>query len=110
MNQCSRLGDANPVAKTKQQKAEENFAAVGFPDRKTEDFKYTHIRSYLQEDYTAKNDSEKLKASEIEHLLTDDYVSVVLVNGKYIPEYSRLKKLPEGVTIKSLFQSTGRRR
>lgn len=99
----NRLGDANAVVKNKQQKAEENFAAVGLPNRKTEDFKYTNIRTYLQEDYIAKNGSVSLKEDEIEHLLTDDYVSVVLVNGKYVPEYSRLKKLPEGVTIKSLF-------
>lgn len=101
----SRLGNANSVARSKQQKAEENFAAVGLPDRKTEDFKYTLIRSYLQEDYTAKNSSEGITQADIEHLLTDDFVSVVLVNGKYVPEYSRLKKLPEGVTIKSLFKA-----
>jgi len=99
------LSDANPVAKNKQQKAEENFAAVGLPDRRTEDFKYTLLRSYLQEDYIAKNGSAGIKKDEIEHLLTDDFVSVVLVNGKYSPEYSRLKKLPEEVTIKSLFKA-----
>lgn len=101
----TRLGDANPIAKNKQQKATENFSTVGLPDRKTEDYKYTHIRSYLQEDYTVKNGSASIKKDEIEHLLTDDFVSVVLVNGKYVPEYSRLKKLPEGVTIKSLFKA-----
>jgi len=100
-----RLGDANSVAKKKQQIAEENFAAIGLPDRKTEDFKYTHIRSYLKEEYIAKNGFASLKQNEIEHLLTDDFVSVVMVNGKYIPEYSRLKKLPQGVTIKSLFKA-----
>jgi hypothetical protein len=66
-----RLGDANPVVKNKQQKAEENFASVGLPDRKTEDFKYTHIRTYLKEDYLAKNGSASLDKDEIEHLLTD---------------------------------------
>jgi Fe-S cluster assembly protein SufD len=100
-----RLGDVNPVIKNKQQKAEDNFALVGLPDRKTENFKYTHIRTYLKEDYTAKNGSASLKQEDIEHLLIDDFVSVVMINGKYIPEYSRLKKLPEGVTIKSLLKA-----
>ena len=99
----ARLGDANLAVKNKQQKAGENFAALGLPDRKTEDFKYTIIRSYLQEDYIAKNGSATIKQVEVEHLLSDDFVSVVLVNGKYVPEYSRLKKLPKEVTIKSLF-------
>jgi len=101
----TRLSDTGSFAKSIQQKAEDNFAASGLPNKKTEDFKYTPIRSYLQEDYTAKNGSISLKEGEIEHLLTDDYVSVVLINGKYVPEYSRLKKLPEGVTIKSLFKA-----
>jgi len=100
-----RLGDANSSIKNTQQQAEESFANIGLPNRKAEDFKYTLIRSYLQEDYIAKNGSLSLKKGNIEHLLTDDFVSVVLVNGKFIPEYSRLKKLPEGVTIKSLFKA-----
>jgi len=101
----ARLSDTGAIAKSIQLKAEDNFAVVGLPNKKTEDFKYTSIRSYLQEEYTAKNGSVSLKESEIEHLLADDYVSVVLINGKYVPEYSRLKKLPEGVTIKSLFKA-----
>jgi Fe-S cluster assembly protein SufD len=100
-----RLGDANPVVKNKQQKAEENFASVGLPDRKTEDFKYTHIRTYLKEDYLAKNDNIKVGVEDFQPLLSDEFVSVVMVNGKYIPEYSRLKMLPEEVTIKSLFKA-----
>lgn len=101
----ARLGNTSPVVKNKQKKAEENFAATGLPARKTEDFKYTHIRSYLNEDYVSQSDSVSLKQAEIEHLLTDEFVSVVMINGRYIPEYSRLKKLPEGVTIKSLFKA-----
>ena len=101
----ARLIDSGNFAKGIQEKAEENFAAVGLPNRKTEDFKYTHIRTYLQEDYTARNGSVSLKEDELENLLTDDFVSIVLINGKYVPEYSRLKKLPDGVTIKSLFKA-----
>lgn len=101
----AHLGDADSIAKNKQQKAAENFSVVGLPGRKTEDFKYTHIHTYLQEDYIAKAGSESIKKDDIEHLLNDDFVSVVLVNGKYVPEYSRLKKLPEAVTIKSLFKA-----
>jgi Fe-S cluster assembly protein SufD len=99
----ARLTDTGSIAKGIQQKAEENFASVGLPNKKTEDFKYTPIRSYLQEDYMAKSGSASIKQSEIEHLLEDDFISVVIVNGKYIPEYSKLKRLPEGVTIKGLF-------
>ncbi len=99
------LGDASSEVKNKQKKAEENFAAVGLPNRKTEDFKYTHIRTYLSEDYSAKQHVSSLTQNDIEHLLTDEFISVVMINGKYIPEYSRLKKLPEEVTIKSLFRA-----
>jgi len=100
-----RLGEARNTIKSIQQKAEENFAAVGLPNKKTEDFKYTNIRSYLQEDYIAKHGKILVGVQDFEPLLTDDFVSVVLINGKYVPEYSRLKKLPEGVAIKSLFKA-----
>jgi Fe-S cluster assembly protein SufD len=101
----TRFGDVNSAVKNKQQNSAENFSALGLPDKKTEDYKYTHIRTYLQEGYLAKAGSASLKKDEIEHLLTDDFISVVLINGKYIPEYSRLKRLPEEVTIKSLFKA-----
>ncbi len=100
-----RLNHTGSAAKNIQQRAEENFVTVGLPTKKTEDFKYTNIRSYLKEEYISKNGSVSLKESGIENLLTDQFVSVVLINGKYIPEYSRLKKLPEEVTIKSLFKA-----
>lgn len=100
-----RLGDTGNFTKGIQGKAGESFAAVGLPTKKTEDFKYTNIRSYLQDDYIAKIGSISLTEDEVENLLTDDFVSVVIINGKYVPEYSRLKKLPEGVTIKSLFKA-----
>ena len=101
----ARLTDTGNFAKDIQEKAAENFAAVGLPTKKTEDFKYTNIRSYLQDDYTAKNGSASINEEVIENLLTDDFVSIVLINGKYIPEYSQLKKLPKEVIIKSLFKA-----
>ncbi len=101
----THLTETGNFAKGVQKKAEENFAAIGLPTKRTEDFKYTNIRSYLQDDYAAKNGSASLTESEIENVLIDDFVSVVLINGKYIPEYSRLKNLPKEVTIKSLFKA-----
>jgi len=101
----TRLGNANPLVKDAQQLAEEHFAHVGLPDRKAEDYKYTHIRTYLQEDYNAKTIAATIDANEIENLLNDDFISVVVVNGKYVPEYSRLNKLPEEVTVQSLYEA-----
>lgn len=101
----SRLGNAHPSIKNKQEAAEESFIHTGLPDRKTEDYKYTHIRSYLQEEYRINNEAENLTKTEINHLSAEDVVLVTLVNGKYVPELSQLEKLPPQITIKSLFKA-----
>lgn len=101
----TRLGDADLSVKNKQETAATYFIHIGLPDRKAEDYKYTHIRTYLQEDYRVSNEVSKLTEAEIKHLLTEDTVSVVMINGTFVPGLSQLKQLPAQATVKSLFSA-----
>lgn len=105
LNPYKRLGDANDTIKKLQHESMTKFNLTGLPDRKSEDYKYTHIRSYLTEDYTTNTTITGLENDTIIPSLHDDFVSVVMLNGKFLPEHSHLKNLPDGITLKSLFKA-----
>jgi len=83
-------------------KAMESFYKQGIPNRKHEEYKYTHIDLMLREGFdfsTNKNCSDE----QIEHLifLKDAYV-VIIENGVFVEGLSNLQNLPKGLTICSL--------
>ncbi|MGP8214556.1 MAG: Fe-S cluster assembly protein SufD [Bacteroidia bacterium] len=100
---ANRLGAANIAVKEKQQKAIEDFSLLGIPDKKVEDYKYTNIRLYLNEDFNLKASTPRLKASDIRHLFIGGHATIVMINGRFVKELSSLKNLPKEVTIKNLF-------
>lgn len=86
------------------QKAKERFAALGFPTQKLEDWKYTRLTQFLQEDFTLPMAKMTLSINDIEAFLPDFSVySVVFVDGQFAPTLS--DDLPEGVSLK-LMQPT----
>lgn len=99
----NRLGAANSDVLEKQKKAIADFSVTGIPDKKIEDFKYTNIRLYLNDEFSTKGKAPRLKGSDISHLFIGGHATIVVVNGRYIPELSSVKNLPREVTIKNLF-------
>ena len=84
----------------------ERFAALGFPARKAEAWKYTNIGKLLRREYAVQTDPAAAGAAEhdVEPFLIPDldtYVAV-LVNGRFSEALSRLDDLPEGVVVTGL--------
>ena len=105
------LNGNNVVLKDLRKKAIERFAATGLPTRKSEAWKYTPIEKKLSTDHTVYHESRPLPISQatIDALLVpgiDGYLAVTL-NGKLIPELSKLTGLPDTVTFTTIDQATG---
>jgi Fe-S cluster assembly protein SufD len=87
----------------------EAFAAGGFPTTRDEDWKYTSVapvekRLFRVADGTPPGIERDAAALSLGH----DCYQLVFVNGRHVPELSRLDDLPEGVTVTSLAESLAR--
>src|SRR5579863_2116310 len=87
------------------EKAMNAFSALGIPDKKAEDYKYTNIKLYLNEEFSPVAEAPKLKHSDIAHLLIKEHVTFVFVNGIFVKELSHSENLPKEITVKSLFEA-----
>jgi Fe-S cluster assembly protein SufD len=99
----NRLGAANPTVKEKQAKAIAQFAKTGIPDKKLEDFKYTNIRLYLNDEFGVKGNFDYLKPNDLLDFLIGGHSTITVVNGRFLKELSLLQHLPKEVTVKNLF-------
>jgi len=83
----------------------DRFAALGFPTPKNEDWHYTSVASIADQEFA-------LLASRTGDVGRDDLApfdfgasdwhTIAFVNGRFAPELSDLKKLPDGVEVTDL--------
>ena len=87
-----------------QKEAIDNFARLGFPTPKNEEWKYTNIAPILSKDFSFAIPDFKTSREEILKLFPfiRDSIFVVVENGKINLEVSGLKNLPTGIEIKNL--------
>jgi Fe-S cluster assembly protein SufD len=95
----------NPALKEIREKAMNAFSALGLPDKKVEDYKYTNMKLYLNEEFSVVNEAPKLKHSDIAHLLIKEHATFVFINGIFVKELSHFEALPKEVTVKNLFDA-----
>ncbi len=98
-----RLGDSAPELKQIQNNAASEFTKTGLPGKKDEDYKYTNIRQYLQEDFIASKDGLNIDKTSIAPYLLKDAVNLVFINDRYAAELSNREMLPEEVSAGDLF-------
>jgi len=88
----------------------ERFAALGFPTRKNEAWKYTNLTPIVKAGFDPSPAGvEKIRRDDIRALLVDDAVehSLVFVDGRFAPELSALDTLPETIRLQSLTDAWG---
>jgi Fe-S cluster assembly protein SufD len=88
-----------------QDKAIDAFSALGIPDKKLEDYKYTNIKLYLNEEFTSSAKETKLKKADIKGLFIEGHATFVMVNGWFVSELSQVDNLPKEVIAKGLFET-----
>lgn len=84
-----------------------NFNSLSFPTTKDEEWKYTNIAPLLRHNFIPADQGIKVPDGKIQKFLFDEleHSLIVFVNGFYSEKLSRIKKLPEGVIIKSLSEA-----
>ncbi|GAB5520254.1 MAG: Fe-S cluster assembly protein SufD [Rhodothermales bacterium] len=110
VNEGVTLNGSNANIHGVRKAAMEAFQTLGFPKPRAEAWKYTNISRVLRGDFD-------LALSPTEHDLTADAIDallvpgldahlVVLVNGRYDAELSRIGDLPEGVLLTGFAQAS----
>jgi len=84
------------------EQAIESFSKLGIPGRKSEEYKYLNMELLLKGDFSF-SASDKIKA---EQLLSFQFVKnaivIVIENGKFNPEHSKIDSLSAGLYISSI--------
>jgi Fe-S cluster assembly protein SufD len=89
------------------QDAAKIFEEQGFPTRKWEDYKYINPEAVLKKGFGFRTEMMRgVTAADINQftLVKDAFVAVI-VNGVYSEELSRVKNLPEGITITGIAEA-----
>lgn len=102
---ASKARPVNPSLDKIQDKALTAFNALGLPDKKVEDYKYTNIRLYLNEEYSAAVEPIKIKKSDIQRLFIKGHATFVMVNGQCSEELSQIGNLPKEVTARHILEA-----
>jgi Fe-S cluster assembly protein SufD len=92
---------------TMRRQAADSFARLGFPTRKTEDYKYIAPDTLFKKGFSfRKEQSRDLTAGDIQNLsLVKEAWIAVIVNGVFSTELSSLKNLPTGITVCSIAEA-----
>jgi Fe-S cluster assembly protein SufD len=97
-------GESTPELNSLRQKALETFNELPLPTTKDEEWRYTNISPLLKHNFSVASKESTLSKEQLSKYQFDKLKShqLVFINGNYSAEYSKLKKLPEGVIIGSL--------
>ncbi|MFQ5876991.1 MAG: Fe-S cluster assembly protein SufD [Acidobacteriota bacterium] len=96
------------------QEAIARFAALGFPTTRDEAWRCTSVAPITRHDYALAPGAraDALTPEVFERLTFEpwDCTHLVFVNGRFAPEASRIRALPDGVTVGSLAEAIARHR
>jgi Fe-S cluster assembly protein SufD len=101
----ARGGGAPHTVNHRRRAAIEQFAALGFPTTKNEDWHFTSVAPIAEREFTfvaARTGDVTHSDLEPFGFGGDDWHTAVFVNGRYAPELSSLSRLDPGVRVLSL--------
>ncbi|MBI3700621.1 MAG: Fe-S cluster assembly protein SufD [Afipia sp.] len=100
-----RLPGKGKVASARQ-KAFETFQRIGLPHRRLEDWKYTDLRVAMRDIAPIADAPDKAALTcggdALEALALENAQLLVLVDGAFAPQLSKIDKLEKGLTIRAL--------
>src|SRR6516162_7145465 len=100
-----RYGRADDGLAALRGSAMERFGDLGLPSQRDENWRFTPLTALADTPFQlADHSADDLDTAEFERLLpaTGPAVKIVLVNGRYVPRFSKPTGLPEGVFVGSL--------
>lgn len=96
-------GDANASLQKLRRDAAEKFRSLGFPTIRHEEWKYTNVIPLIKHDYAILPEaiSPLDTFPAIPDFIPADAVKIILINGRFSPEYSLPDAIPDGVSVSS---------
>lgn len=85
-----------------QQQQLQHFLAVGFPHRKLDHWKYTNLNPLLSQPFSVGCQPLQIDSALIHAHRIAGAISLVFLNGRYMPQLSTENQLPVGVVAGSL--------
>jgi Fe-S cluster assembly protein SufD len=84
------------------------FGALGFPTTRDEDWRFTSVAPIAQGEFRlAEDGAAGVRRADVARLLYGSAPNLaVVVNGRFVPELSRLESLPAGARVIGLAQAT----
>jgi Fe-S cluster assembly protein SufD len=102
----ARNGGGGPAwLQTTRRSAINRFGALGFPTPKNEDWHYTSVAPITESEFHVfREPSGYVSPADLAPFTfgTDDWPTMVFVNGRFAPALSRLDELPTGVRVLNL--------
>jgi Fe-S cluster assembly protein SufD len=95
-------GAALPWLREARRAALRRFDALGFPDARQEDWKYTRVGAIEKRDFKPASVSRDVTTDDIERFALADTRRLVFVDGRYTPEFSDVDGWPAGARIANL--------
>lgn len=94
------------VDKQMRSQALESFSKQGIPGRKSEEYKYVNMELLLKGDFSFSS-SAKISKAQIEAIdFLKSAILVVIENGSFNKELSRIENLPKGLQIINISEAT----
>ncbi len=95
-------GDWPSALTERRRQAIERFGEIGFPSRRAEQWRFINLNPITETTFRLPESFNGFGAAELEPYVYDGCHQIVLVNGRFVAEHSRLGDLPEGVIVASL--------
>lgn len=104
----SAVGNGRSWLRRMRRDAIDHFSERGFPTVFDEEWRFTNLSPMLRTSFKlAQESGVQLSSAELKKLIIPDLTcsQIVFVNGRYSPELSSTRSLPEGVKVLSLAQA-----
>jgi Fe-S cluster assembly protein SufD len=97
-------GEKSTPLHTLRRNAIEQFAAIGFPTTKQEEWRFTNVSPVSKIDFqpVLRYEREGMKEADIAAAFLPDAIRLVFINGFYSPEFSDVRFVPKNVVIENL--------
>jgi len=96
-----------PVFKAMRDAAVGRFRDMGFPTTRHEDWRFTNLSALASTTFALPDGSAAVSAEQLANFLVPDLTAhlLVFVDGRYAPNLSSLRKLPDGVRVTTLHEA-----
>jgi Fe-S cluster assembly protein SufD len=84
------------------ERAAVRFSALGFPTVRNEEWRFTNVAPIANGEFTIAGQATIASGEADAFLFGDAAHRIVIVNGRFVPELSRVEGLPTGVRVGSL--------